>query len=101
MASFTRGRCITLKYSSKYQDIVAQNLAASARMLRLVTWNFQRDNDPKQASKSPCNGRVTQGFVEKWHYLISLIPCVVHFMYLVLPFSMKGANNCFQIKLSY
>ena len=39
--------------STKYQDILAKNLVASARKLRLGRrWTFQQDKDPKRTSKS-------------------------------------------------
>ena len=41
------------KVSSKHQDILAKNLVASARKLKLDRrWIFQQDNDPKHTSKS-------------------------------------------------
>ena len=39
--------------STKYQDIFAKNLVASARRLKLGRkWIFQQDHDPKHTSKS-------------------------------------------------
>ena len=39
--------------STQYQDILAKNLVASARRLKLGRkWIFQQDNDPKHTSKS-------------------------------------------------
>jgi len=38
--------------SSKYQDILAQNLLASVRKLKMKrNFTFQHDNDPKHISK--------------------------------------------------
>ena len=53
--------------SMKYQDILNQNLAASAKKLKLShRWIFQQDNDPKHMSRS----------TQKWftEHKIKLLP---------------------------
>ena len=46
---------------TKYQDILAKNLVASARRLKLgLNWIFQQDHNPKRTSKSTfCNGHLS------------------------------------------
>jgi len=48
--------------SIKYQQILNENITASARKLKMGSgWTFQQDNDPKRTSKSTVhkNGSAT------------------------------------------
>ncbi len=38
--------------SYKYQDIISRNLSASVTLMRLRSFIFQQDNDPKHTSRS-------------------------------------------------
>ena len=72
--------------STTYQDILAQNLVASARKLRLdCRWTFQQDNDPKHISKS-----TQKWFCENKIYLSNGMIC---FLQSFLLNFIKGANN--------
>ena len=69
---WSRGSCKIngIMNSTKYQDILAKNLVAAARKLRLRhRWIFQQDNEPKHTSKSTqkwfCEHKIN---VFQWSY---------------------------------